>query len=710
MRRIIYFFSVCISLLCSCKDEQDDYKETTLPEGQDSEYCVAIIAPDDLTEGMQQAAQLAMTHFEQAQRTLAVKTKVKIKWIEEERNYNMDFDTAVPARLAKDDSIHILIGGYSSEYTDILAHEALSKHKPLLAPTASSADVQRKYADQDFFWPLHDTDITQCELLLDQIVKSGGRKVAMLASPGNYTKTFTDWFAFLATEMGLEPVGIYPTDDASDVINMDIDYVICVPQNQDEVIVCKAFTEIAPEGVTLPKTLYTDLASDGSGYFLACIDDTEGIATYADPQSGFASLFQKTYGHMPSSCDAQIYDALSLALIALHTYEEEHPHGTTGFSNKEMNRIIGTLVNNKVVEDPRALNLCNSDQFRTALQQAGKQLLFGATGPLAIDGTRHVTTYCHWIAKDGRLNTPEFFSIYDKSIVKPEGNIWEWRPTISQDIRDSDPNIDYGEIGSQWAVLVCSSGGWGNYRHHADVLNMYHLLRENGYSDDHIILIANPEPIVKHPSNLYPGEIRSRTDGKNLYDKVVVDYVNETLTADDVLQILLGNDSKLSTVLKTDENSNVLIYWSGHGARAVFPWCGSEQAGITADKMKKTLQRMYDERRYRQLLLLAEPCYSASMLKATQGIPGVLGIASSNDMETSLASNYDPTLNIWLSDRFSDLLIEMIRNDMHGTMSYRDLYLSLVKNTFGSHVTIHNFENFDNMYEASPADFFIVKN
>ena len=50
--------------------------------------------------------------------------------------------------------------------------------------------------------------------------------------------------------------------------------------------------------------------------------------------------------------------------------------------------------------------------------------------------------------------------------------------------------MTYPDLTSQYAVLVQGSNGWGNYRHEADVLSIYQMLKANGYDDDHIILVS----------------------------------------------------------------------------------------------------------------------------------------------------------------------------------------------------------------------------
>ena len=40
---------------------------------------------------------------------------------------------------------------------------------------------------------------------------------------------------------------------------------------------------------------------------------------------------------------------------------------------------------------------------------------------------------------------------------------------------------------ANWAVLVCGSEGFDNYRHHADISHAYQILKRGGFDADHII-------------------------------------------------------------------------------------------------------------------------------------------------------------------------------------------------------------------------------
>lgn len=58
------------------------------------------------------------------------------------------------------------------------------------------------------------------------------------------------------------------------------------------------------------------------------------------------------------------------------------------------------------------------------------------------------------------------------------------------------------DVGRRDAVLVAGSNTWGNYRHQADVLHSLHILRQNGFSQEQVILL--------HYDDIAYAEVRER--------------------------------------------------------------------------------------------------------------------------------------------------------------------------------------------------------
>ena len=107
---------------------------------------------------------------------------------------------------------------------------------------------------------------------------------------------------------------------------------------------------------------------------------------------------------------------------------------------------------------------------------------------------------------------------------------------------------------------------------------------------------------------------------------------------------------------------------------------------------------------YRKMLWSMDACYSGTIGKACEGIPGLLVITSANAYEPSKADMKDPEMGIWLSNGFTREFQETV--DAKPDIILRDLYYELARNTVGSHATVYNVENYGNMYKESLNEYF----
>ena len=259
-------------------------------------------------------------------------------------------------------------------------------------------------------------------------------------------------------------------------------------------------------------------------------------------------------------------------------------------------------------------------------------------------------------------------------------------------------------------MLVQGSYEPKNVRHMGDVMMMYQLLRKGGFPDDHIILVVDKATAA---DNKYI--IRADDNGPDLMGgteglpAAVIDYDNADLSAQDISNILLGiQTSHTPTVLPRNAGQNVLFFWSGHGGTHTFEWRNNAFFnGFTTSLMQTTAQTMLssDAPTCRKLLVVAEPCYSESVISALDGIRGALGICGANSYEQSWGDNWSPTQRAYLCDRFS-LNFYNCLNDNPAT-NYHDLFLYLAQHTIASHARIVNANHFGNLTTANPSEFII---
>ena len=65
-------------------------------------------------------------------------------------------------------------------------------------------------------------------------------------------------------------------------------------------------------------------------------------------------------------------------------------------------------------------------------------------------------------------------------------------------------DIRYPELRGHKAILIGASYQWTDYRHQADVMDLYRILLDMGYTDKDITLVLENN-LAYHSENLFPG-------------------------------------------------------------------------------------------------------------------------------------------------------------------------------------------------------------
>ena len=120
---------------------------------------------------------------------------------------------------------------------------------------------------------------------------------------------------------------------------------------------------------------------------------------------------------------------------------------------------------------------------------------------------------------------------------------------------------------------------------------------------------------------------------------------------------------------------------------------------MTYNKMKSILA----DTPHRKLLFAIEACYSGGLGMACEGLPGCLFITAANPYETSHADVWSEEVGVYLSNGFTRGFQEAI--DQSPSISLRDLYYSLARNTSGSHVKVYNDHNYGSVYSNTMTEF-----
>lgn len=207
---------------------------------------------------------------------------------------------------------------------------------------------------------------------------------------------------------------------------------------------------------------------------------------------------------------------------------------------------------------------------------------------------------------------------------------------------------------NNWAVLVCTSRFWFNYRHMANTLSLYRTVKRLGIPDERIILML-ADDMACNARNKYPAQVFNNENHRlNLYgDNVEVDYRGYEVTVENFMRILIGRHESAvprSKRLLSDEGSHILLYMTGHGGDEFLKFQDSEE--LQSHDLADVVKQMKEKHRFKELLIMVDTCQAATLFKQLQS-PGVLAIGSSMKGENSYSHHLDSDVGVSVVDRFT---------------------------------------------------------
>ena len=765
--KIVAVVLLALTLFTACKQEDDTivYQKSR----RWVEKTVAVVAPmsaDAATKArFERTVQWFLGNLHQAQLHDTLCIDLKLEWHDE---LTEDL-TRLGQELGEREDVMAVIGPFSNDGVALLAPGCQQTHKPVIAPTATSEEIIRRFAvgtagvsnKEPFLWSLTETDITFCEVLMNMyasyalnFVHDKSTPAALFAPNDSYGRTFYDWGPYQAEEMGIR-------FSHNDMYTSDADLRQRMKAYYDELDQLSHFGSVLTGNFCVIETTrqlldmarlrmewwgedpdeplpeeekdesqeilegwariwfafsnLTQESLDALGpQALDVLQYYQGFSPYADPTTGFEKSYEVKFGNKPTFAECKFYDALMLAAFAA-SYAEHHPDVT------DINQAIIDITTPHAEQlKSAAWSQTSMELYLTALEQGQLMDFKGASGEIRFDNETYTsaihTTYVHWQIHDGKIQHRNYLSSDGSHRTSSTMAAWSWlaknaEEAFARSAENKDAGISYPALTAQYAVLVQGSNGWNNYRHQADVLSIYQMLKKNGYDDDHIILIID-KALASDAMNPEPGIIRAEDGGKDLMAGCSMDYDNADISPSDISNILLGvKTDKTPVVLPKDAGQNVLLFWSGHGHNHAnngadeLVWRNADVGrGMTADLLRQTISQMQQQGHYRKMFVLTEPCFSEAVITPLVGIPGVLAMSSAGTFEQSFADNWSTELGVWRCDRFSRNLVTHLTASP--TTTYRDLYLFCAQRTLGSHVHIVNSAHFGNLYTTSPQEFF----
>ncbi|KAJ7192969.1 peptidase C13 family-domain-containing protein [Mycena pura] len=261
---------------------------------------------------------------------------------------------------------------------------------------------------------------------------------------------------------------------------------------------------------------------------------------------------------------------------------------------------------------------------------------------------------------------------------------WAWGIAASHEEMVGDffkhgaPSGSTSNHTNNWAVLVCSSRYWFNYRHMANALGMYRTVKRLGIPDSNIILMLADDAAC-NARNKFPGSVYANPGrGLDLYgDNIEVDYRGYEVTVENLLRVLTGRmepSVPRSKRLLTDAHSNIFVYMTGHGGNEFLKFQDNEE--ISAFDIADAFEQMWQKKRYNEIFFMIDTCQANTMYSKFYS-PNILATGSSKIDQSSYSYENDADIGVSVIDRYTHYVLEYmerINKTSHHTMA--DLFAS----------------------------------
>jgi GPI-anchor transamidase subunit K len=214
-----------------------------------------------------------------------------------------------------------------------------------------------------------------------------------------------------------------------------------------------------------------------------------------------------------------------------------------------------------------------------------------------------------------------------------------------------------------WVILVDTSRYFYNYRHSVNALAMNDMFRKLGVPENQIILLLADYPAL-NSRNRYPGRMYFQRDRDISVSGPDVEVSSAFVSTASFLEILTQSDRLLSTgtstgssLLKSNHESNIVLYMTGHGGDEFMKFNDIDELG--AVEFAKAIEEMYHKNMYKNMLIMIDTCQAATLTQYITA-PNVVSITSSRQGENSYALQSDSVIGVSTIDRFTAATVKFL--------------------------------------------------
>ena len=207
-------------------------------------------------------------------------------------------------------------------------------------------------------------------------------------------------------------------------------------------------------------------------------------------------------------------------------------------------------------------------------------------------------------------------------------------------------------MADKWALFVSGNNGYYNYCITSTICRGYDILHDAGVAEDHMVYLGFND-VFDSPSNPFPGSIFTDQDPEGPGIDYApgcrphIDYPDKMVSAE-LFMATLSGDKKEVTKLTGIENPKVIesgpedtifVYYMDHGA---IGFCEVGKSELYEEVLISTINKMYENKQYKQLVFYFEACHSGSMFRTLEKGKNVYAMTGSDTEHSAWMNNCPP--------------------------------------------------------------------
>ena len=207
-------------------------------------------------------------------------------------------------------------------------------------------------------------------------------------------------------------------------------------------------------------------------------------------------------------------------------------------------------------------------------------------------------------------------------------------------------------LADKWALFVSGNNGYWNYCITSTICRGYTILHDAGVAEDHMVYLGFND-VFDSSKNPFPGQIFTDADPEGPGIDYApgcrphIDYPDKMVSAELFMATLSGDKEEVTKltgvenprVIESGPEDTIFVYYMDHGA---IGFCEVGKSELHEDVLMKTIDKMYENKQYKQLVFYFEACHSGSMFRKLEKGKNVYAMTGSDTEHSAWMNNCPP--------------------------------------------------------------------